>query len=240
MSEPEQRVKRVLEQTGTLGALAEALEGAGLSALPEQPDSLAAFVRGPLGHALVGRVHPSTADEIVDAILEEIPGRTQPITARPPADDASARQAYEDLISGAIHTRATPAWGLRKGGTDPGAQEALWILVTVDRTMVEMAMAAAPQGTEVIAVTSMAVLKGALSRGEQPASAVVLDARSPSIPVDRTVAVLAEGTSGVRVVVWRMPLAERQRLNEAVPHTQTWLPCGDEVSPAEIVQLLGA
>lgn len=241
MSDPEQRLRRVLEEAGTSEALQEALEGAGLSALPEQLQALHAFVRGPLGHALVGRVHPNTAGEIVDALLAELPPpQTQPITARPPADDAAAQREYEDLISGAIHTRATPAWGLRRGGTDPTAEDALWIIVTRDRSMIEMAMAAAPAGTEVIGVTSMAVLKGALGRGEPPSSAVVLDAQEPSIPLDRTLAVLTENGGGVRVVLWRMPLAERQRLQEAMPHTQSWLPCGDEVTPAEIVQLLGA
>lgn len=248
-----ERLRLLLEDAGAADALVEALGNAGIDRVPEATADFVAFLEGPLLDALIGRLHPATAGELVGRIREEVadqmgsgrrirPGRDGQEdllvpTVPPPADD-QAQRAYEDLATGAIHDRATPAWGMRRVTDDSVPGEALWILVTTDGALVEEAQRAAPGGTEVIVASSMAVLKGALSRADHPAGAVVVDAERPSMPLDRSLAALME-TGPTRVLLWRMSRAERERLSEAMPHVRSWLPCDAEVTPAEIVQLLG-
>jgi hypothetical protein len=247
-------VRRRVAEAGADGALTEALAAAGLDEVPEDPHALAVFLDHHLMDALVGHLHPATAGQLVVAIRDEVlveqksgsrprpsPRDSEEMATVPPPASGEAQQAYEDLATGAVHTRATPAWGLRavpEDGEAPG--EALWIVSSDEPGLLETARRAAPSGTDVIVASSMAVLKSALARAAHPASAVVLDAAQPSVPLDRAVAALTEEPGGPRVVLWRMSTAERQRLADALPHTRAWLPCDAEVTPAEIVQLLGA
>jgi len=248
-----EEVRRLIGGAGAGAALDEALEAAGLEDVPEQPQALSGFLDLHLMDALVGHLHPTTAGRLIVTIREEVlvplksgshprprPRDSEEMATVPPPASDEAHQAYEDLASGAIHTRATPAWGLRRVAEGEAPGEALWIVASNERRLVEMAQHAAPIGTDVIVASSMAVLKGALSRAEHPGSAVILDAEQPSLPLDRSVAALTEHPGGPRVVLWRMPNAERRRLVDAIPHTRAWLPCDAEVTPAEIVQLLGA
>lgn len=243
-------VHRMVGEAGAHLALSEALIAAGLDRVPEQPLALAQFLDQHLMEALVGHLHPTTAGQLIVSIRNEVlvplvgqrprsRGPEDTATVPPPANDGM-HQAYEDLATGAIHTRATPAWGLRQALESASQEEALWIVVSNDGPLVEMARGSAPIGTEVLVPASTALFTNALTRAQHPGSAVILDAEHPSVPLDRSFAVLTETAGHLRVVLWRMPSAERQRMVDAMPHTRNWLPCDAEVTPAEIVQLLGA
>lgn len=241
-------MREALEDAGAGEALAEALRAAGLREVPEDRDELAAFVGGSLLDALVGRVHPVTARAIADEVLERVRrGRSERTSERAPAQAATVpppppagdEDAYEDLASGAIHTRATPAWGIRRYTEGEEPSPALWLLVSGDPALLDAARRGAPAGTDVVEVSSMAVLKGGLARAGE-ASCVVLDAGSPSIPLDRAIAAVTEDAGAARILLWRMEDDARARLVTALPMARTWLACEAEVTPQEIVQLLGA
>lgn len=241
-------MREALEEAGAAEALGEALEAAGVLEVPGDRGELDAFVEGPLLDALVGRVHPVTARAIADEVLERVrragsersseraPAQAATVPPPPPAGD---EDAYEDLASGAVHTRATPAWGIRRyvEGGDPSPP--VWLLVSGDEALLDAARRGAPAGTDVVEVSSMAVLKGGLARAGE-ASCVVLDAGSPSIPLDRAIGALTEDAATARILLWRMEDDARARLLMALPMARTWLACEAEVTPQEIVQLLGA
>lgn len=249
-----QLVRETLEEAGHSEALAEALIAAELSALPEEADALLRFVETMLLDALVGRVHPLTASAVVDSLREQLASEREETGSRrrsermehsaatvPPPPVEGASDTYLDLATGAVHTRPTPTWGLRRTGGDAEAfVPILWLIVSSDPTLVETVKRSAPRDVEVVEVSSMAVLKGALARGDGPASAIVLDAGSPSIPFDRALAAVVEDAASTRVLLWRMDQGARVKLADAVPLTRTWLACEAEVTPPEIVQLLGA
>ncbi len=234
-------VREALDAAGAGEALEEALSVAGATSLPRQPDALATFLDGPLLDALVGRVHPATARAIVDE-LKERARRTDGASSSPepaatvPPPPPGGSDPYEALATGAVHTRATPAWGLRRN--DAGAPP-VWLLVTSDAALIDHAKRSAPKDTDVVEVSSMAVLKGGLARSPG-ASCVVIDAQSPSIAVDRAIAALVDDGSSARVLLWRMDDGARAQLLASVPAARTWLSCEAEVTAPEIVQLLGA
>ncbi len=157
----------------------------------------------------------------------------QVATVPPPA---GGDDPYLDLATGAVHTRPTPTWGVPRGEPAPG----VWLIVSTDEALVDLAERAAPHGTDVVRVSSMAVLKGALARGDGPTSCVVLDAEAPSIAFDRAVAAVTEEATATRVVLWRMGNEARANLARAVPVARSWLSLEAEVTPPELVQLLGA
>lgn len=246
----------LLEEVRTAGAadaLEQALGATGLDAPPAEVSDLLAFVTGPLDEALVGHVHPATASHLIETVRERVarvdqshmrvragaaPSENEAITQPPPPDPAASEQSYQDLATGAIHERATPAWGIR-APVGPGAEwEGVWAIVSNERAMVETAQLKAPSSIDVVPASSMAVLKGALSRGGDR-SAVVVDAKAPSIPVDRTIRALTSTDHSARVVLWRMTREERGQLHEREPSTRSWLPCDHEVTPEEILRLLG-
>lgn len=246
MDAPTARVRRLVDDAGAGGTVAEALEAAGRDAVPEDPAALGAFLDDHLMPALVGRLHPATAGRLVEAIREALLGsgesgaRRRPSTETatvPPPAEGEAHQAYEDLATGAVHERVTPVWGIPRPGEGGAGGERIWVLISEDPALVAAARRAAPAGVELLVASSMAVLKGALRRAEHPASAVVLDAGAPSIPLERSLDALLEAST--KVVLWRMPEPDRARLLDASPEAHGWLPCDAEVTPAEIGQLLG-
>ena len=247
----------VLDDAGAIDALGAALTAADLRAVPERPEELASFLEGPLSEALVGCVHPTTAALLVEDLLHRLieadrsgtrarpsdpppaeiaPEHAAPTLPPPPNDEAQG--AYEDLASGAVHDRATPAWGIRRNGA-ASAEGAVWILVSNDHALLDHAKVAAPPGVDVIAASSMAVLEAALNRVDGPGCSIVVDTADPSVALDRALHALTEHSGSARILLWRMEPSERARLAEAVPYVQTWLPCGAEVTAAELVQLLG-
>jgi len=239
-------VREALEAAHALEALGEALAASGLARLPDDPGALRPFLEGPLLDALIGRVHPVTARAIVDELLarlaREAEERSSP-SERPPEQAATvpppppaADESYDDLASGVIHTRSTPAWGLRRGDADAPAS-ACWLIVSTDGELVELARRSAPAGTEVIDVSSLAALRAALARTDV-SSCVVLDAAAPSVPLDRAIAALTEEVS--RVLLWRLDEGARERLIDAVPRARSWLALAGAATAAEIVQRLGA
>ncbi len=246
--EHDRLVREALEEAGLSDALEQALAEAGLSAVPDDAVERARFLETTLLDAMVGRVHPTTARSIVDGIVDGIAAaiETTRRSERPPEQAATvpppplagAADTYLDLATGAVHTRPTPTWGLRRDGE--AIVPAVWLLVSSDEALIELAERAAPVGTEVLHVSSMAVLKGALARSDGPASCVVLDAAAPSISFDRAVAAVTEEASAARVLLWRMPEEARANLVRAVPVARTWVAFEAEVTPSEIVQLLGA
>lgn len=240
--EREELVREALAAAGAEEALVEALGAAGASELPREPEELGAFLEGPLIDALVGRVHPVTARAIVDELtvrLERSEGAAEQAATVPPPPLVGDDDTYDDLATGAVHTRSTPAWGLRRTGEGDALVPTVWLLVSSDEALIELARQDAPAATEVIGVSSMAVLKGALGR-EGAAVCVVLDAGAPSISLDRAIAAITEDGGPARILLWRMDDDARERLSLAVPMVRTWLACEAEVTPREIVQLLGA
>lgn len=247
-----EEVEEVLARAGAGGALGEALVTAGRRELPELRDALVAFFEGPLLDALVGRVHPVTARGLVEELVGWASWRSKSgmrvrpeprvemgvATVPPPAMESPA-DTYDALASGEVHTRATPAWGLRRTGDGEIVLPTLWLLVTNERPLVELARRGAPEDTEVLAPASMDALESALERSDGVTMCVVLDAGAPSLPIDRAIATIALHAAA-RVLLWRMDDRERRRWIESVPPVRTWLPCEAEVTPAEIVQLLGA
>jgi hypothetical protein len=245
----EELVREVLEPAGAMPALAEAIVVARLSALPEQPDALAHFLEGPLQESLVALLEQERARALIDELSERLtstvgsgtriraPALTpdHTIDTLPPPAPLQPSDGYEDLATGAVHTRPTPTWGLRRGG-EP--EKAVWLIVSNDADLLDRTRRTAPAGTDVVAVSSMAVLKGALARSEMTASRIVFDARDPSIPLDRAIAALTEETPPSRVVLWRMEDAARNRLTDALPMTRTWLAIDADVTAIEIAQLL--
>lgn len=257
-SSPSEILWQVLSESNAAEALPEALRAAGRDATPTTREEMFEFLDGPLETALLGIVHPATASHVLATVRERLAGvdrsgtrprlsemdeatrralEEMPDTLPPPEDDSSAFR-YDDLVSGAIHQRATPAWGVRIASPD-GVALVVWAIVSEDPELLEVAHRAAPGRVDVVTASSLAVLKGALNRGaESPSSAVVVDAQAPSVALDRTFATLTEAAD-VRVILWRMPDDERSRLIEAIPQAHAWLPCEAEVTPTEIMQLLG-
>ncbi|HEY8432608.1 MAG TPA: hypothetical protein VIL20_29760 [Sandaracinaceae bacterium] len=235
-------VREALEEVRALEALDEALAARGLTRLPSDPGSLARFFDGPLLQSLIGRVHPVTAQAVVDELRERLAREVekaagpsgQAATVPPPA--LAADESYDDLASGVIHTRATPAWGLRRGDVEAPASTS-WLIVSTDAGLVELARRSAPAGTRVVDVATVAALEAALARAEG-SSCVVLDAAAPSVPLDRAIAALTDGVS--RVLLWRLDGEARERLMGGVPNARRWLALDGEVTAAEVVQLLGA
>ncbi len=246
-------VQEVLERAGAGEALDEALASAGLDGLPDAREGLVAFLEGPLLDSLVGRVHPVTARGIVEELVgragyrsesglrvrPEEPRAELGIATVPPPPMESASDTYDALATGEVHTRATPAWGLRRTGDGDIVLPTVWLLVTSDAQLVELARRGAPADTEVLAIVSMDALESALERSDGVTMCVVLDAEVPSIPIDRAITTVALHAAA-RVLVWRMDDSERRRWIDSVPAVRTWLPCEAEVTPTEIVQLLGA
>jgi hypothetical protein len=247
----EDAVIQVLERFGVADALDLALRQAGTARVPATRDESIHFFESTLLDVLTGQVHPSTARTIIDEILEHIAsppgsgthlkgvGREHQVATVPPPPMESGHNPYDDLASGAVHTRATPTWGLRRVfGKTEGA--IVWIVVSQESELRERIKANAPIGTEFVAVETLGELKAALERGDHPASSVVIDAARPSLPLDQLIAVLIEDALGHRVVLWRMDSTAYQRLLDAVPVARTWLTCEAEVTPIEITQLIGA
>lgn len=249
-------LRAVLEEAGASGTLARALAFAGLERLPETRELMFKFVDGPLVEALVGLVHPTTAAHVVATIRErladidrsgtrvrsdsgEIPRELVGAPTMPPPGDSVAAHEYSDLITGAVHSRITPSWGMRAADPNSPVCEAVWVIISHDADLVRSATLGAPAAVDVVVASSMAVLKGALGRAGHVGSAVVIDAREPSISMDRAIAVLTTDALNVRVILWRMSTERRVRLLDAIPHAHTWLPCDEEVTPVEILQLLG-
>lgn len=239
----------VLDRAGAGEALREALASAQLAALPGALDALVEFLEGPLLDALVGRVHPVTARRLVDEILERAPRRpasgmrvrAEPVTAPtvPPPAMEGASEAYDALATGEVHTRATPTWGLRRTGDGEIVLPTVWLIVSTEAALLELARRDAPADTKVIAISSLAALESALARSDGASLCVVLDAGAPSVPLGGAVSAIGLHPAS-RVLVWRVDDPQRRRWLDAVPTSRTWLPCEAEVTPAEIVQLLGA
>jgi len=244
----------VLEEAGAKGALEQALSFAGLSALPPGRELVFKFIEGPLREALVGMIHPATAAHALESMREriaevdrsgtrvrsdstEIPQDAGTPTLPPPADPVAAHE-YDDLVSGAVHSRITPTWGMR--AVDPSGRpgESVWAVVSTDGELARVLMSGAPAEVDVVVASSMAELRGALERGGGGASAVVIDAADPSMSVDRAIATLTSDAMGAKVILWRMEEERRAKLLEAIPHARRWLPCDREVTPREILQLL--
>lgn len=252
---PAKVLREALSEVGASDALAVALGAAGLSEPPERLDAFVEFLRDHLEEALVGFVHPATASHLVETVHERVAGvdesRTRIKTDRPqdgeaaedlavtvPPPPSETAESYEDLASGAVHDRKTPVWGLRVAATRGEGAESVWVIVSHSGELVEATQSGAPGDVDVLHASSVAVLKGALSRGGEH-TAVVIDAGAPSIPTDKAIAAVIAEESGARVILWRMDVEERERLHEAHPSTRTWLPCDEEVTPEEIVRLLG-
>ncbi len=249
-------LREVLAEVGAQDALTEALAFAQLSEPPATREGMFKFVGGPLQEALVGTLHPVTVAHVLDAIRERLadadrsgtrmrsdPEITAPESEPPPGaptmppPGSGAHGAYADLVSGAVHSRVTPAWGMERVDSDSDSGVMVWAIVSNDQALVRSATSGAPAFVDVVVASSLAVLKGALVRSAL-GSAVILDAGNPSISMDRAIACLTSDAMGVRVILWRMPAERRALLIEAIPHTRTWLPCEAEVTPAEILQLL--
>lgn len=250
-------LEAVLDEVGATGALATALELAQLDEPPATREGMFKFVEGPLQEALVGTLHPATVAHVLASVREQLAGvdrsgtrmrsdpeirepASQPPGAptMPPPAGPGAQGDYADLVSGAIHSRVTPAWGMLRVDSDVPPGEAVWVIVSNDAGLIRSAQRGAPPGVDVVVASSMAVLAGALSRGVSSASAVILDAADPSISMDRAIACLTSDAMNIRVILWRMPSDRRVRLIEAIPHAGAWLPCEAEVTPAEILHLL--
>ncbi len=257
---PSELLRRVLTEAGASHALFEALRLADLRELPGSREEMFRFLDGPLERALVGILHPASVAHVLATVREKLAdidksGTRMKSEAEPPPEDvesadslaatspppadAQAAEAYDDLVSGAIHSRVTPAWGLRvvDPTSRPGA--VVWVIVSNDPELQRTAATAAPKAVDVVAASSMAVLKGALNRADSNDSAVVLDASNPSIGLDRAIGYLTSDAVEVRVVLWRMATERRLRLIEAIPQAHSWLPCEAEVTPREIIMLLG-
>lgn len=242
----DEAVIEVLERFGVADALDVALAQAGASGVPVQREACIHFFEHALLDVLTGRVHPATARTIVDELLEDAASPAgsgmrmkrehQMPTVPPPSMEDSA---YDDLASGAVHTRATPAWGLRRA--DIEAEGAIgWIVVSLDAELRTRLTGHAPVGTELMTVASVAELRSALERAPHPSSCVVIDAAQPSVPLDQAIAALIEHAGNQRIVLWRMDRSAYQLLVDAVPVARTWLSCEAEVTPIEIMQLIGA
>ncbi len=256
MSEPEHPepppgavLREACEAADLVEALEQALAAAGLTAPPEREDDFVQFLLGPFDAALVGRVHPATAAHLIASVREQVArvdeshmrvradahGEHEAITLPPPSSATALEESYEDLATGAIHTRATPVFGIRVASNAPG--DRLWAIVSHEPSLVRAAQEAAPSDVDVVVASSMAVLKGALGRAAA-SGAILLDAEAPSIRLERAIEVLIEAGAEARVVLWRMDRAARERLHDRAPATRRWLPCDHEVTPAEIVRLL--
>lgn len=237
----EAEVRTTLEQAGALGAFAPALEAAGLDALPDDPFELHEFLSTSMLEALVGIVHPTTAGGIVEELLaraERIVGgrrHSEPTLPPPPSVDR-AGEDYASLATGVVHTRPTPVWGLRRSG-EGQAPPALWLIVSSDPALLELARAHAPESTDVVAITSAAMLERHLTEGEPQ---LVLDGASTELRIQEIVAPLASSGERARVLMWRMDGAARSALLGTFPAARTWLALEAEVTAAEVVQLLGA
>lgn len=254
---PNEILQQVLAESNATEALPEALRASGREEPPSTREEMFAFLDGALEKALLGVVHPATASHVLATVRERLAGVDQSGTrprshvddpvgegledmpdTLPPPDDDSAAFHYDDLVSGAIHQRITPAWGVRIAAPD-GHALVVWAVVSEDPELLAVAHRAAPRKVDVVTASSLAVLKGALNRGaESPSSAVVVDAQAPSIKLDRTFATLTEAAD-VRVILWRMSNEDRAGLIDEIPQAHAWLPCEAEVTPAEIMQLLG-
>lgn len=236
-SRRETELKEALSRAGLAEALPIALATAGLSAVPSEPDEFGRFVLEHVQEALFGHIHPATARELVEDLVErvvhaEAVGDETPTVPPPPS--AVASDAYGDLASGAIHTPETPVWGIQRPSF---GDDEIWVLVSADEGLIARATADAPAGTEVMCPRDEDALRDALTSTRE--AVVVLDAAAPSLALERVIAALTSDPA-TRVLLWRMPDDERARLADAAPHTRTWLACEAEVTPAEILQLLGA
>ncbi len=259
-SSPKEIVRATLEEAGVLPVLDEALQVAGLDALPDGREALVRLLDGPLSRALIGTLHPTTAGQIIETLRARLAAAQSGTRMKTPAElvrdgeivltdsmaatvpppaGPSASEAYDDLVTGAIHTRVTPAWGIRTVDPDAEPGTTLWIIVSSHPELPSLALDKAPPHVDVVHASSIAVLNAALKRSQSKASVVVLDAEEPSVKLDRALAALTTDGLDLRVVLWRMPPDRRRLLLEAIPHAATWLPCEAEVTPREIMQLLG-
>ncbi len=245
-------VHEMLEVAGLAGCLTVALDTVHLPSVPAQADAFVHFLEGPLQQALESSLEEIEARMLLDDILdraESLFGMSLPrmrprvtsehgaATVPPPPPLEGDNEAYSDLATGAIHTRPTPTWGIRRPGeTATGAS--VWLFVSNGSDIVERARRIAPAGTDVLVVSSMAILKGALSRSDAPACSIVIDAQDPSIPVGRAIAGLTEEPAAARVILWRVDEQAREKLLEAVPMARTWLAFEPDVTAQEVVQLL--
>jgi hypothetical protein len=245
------RVRALLQRSDAADALEEALARAYLVELPSQPEGLVHFFEHALLDALIGRLHPATARGIVEELVQSVaadgsgsrlkaPMRETPgVATVPPPPLEDGHQAYDDLASGAVHTRPTPVWGIARPGAAEASGNLLWIVVSTDPALTEQMARSTPSGAEFLVADTMADLKAAAERGDHPHSSIVIDAVSPSLPLDQTVAALVEEATSARILLWRMHKEAHDLLLEAVPVARTWLSCEAEVTPIEIVQLLG-
>lgn len=256
---PSEMLCVTLEDAGATAVLGEALQVAGLDSPPDTREELVRFLDGPLQRALIGTLHPASATHVIETLRERLAAVDQSGTRMkksadhdpelvltdsmaatvPPPANPRAAEAYDDLVSGAIHSRVTPAWGIRTVDPDAEPGTTVWVIISNSLELQHLALQKAPANVDVVSASSMAVLNGALKRSESRASAVVLDAEDPSVKLDRAIAALTADALDMRIIVWRMTADRRARLIEAIPHAATWLPCEAEVTPAEIMQLLG-
>lgn len=253
---PREILHEALEEAGASAVLGDALHVAGLDEPPGTREEMVRFLDGPLQRALIGTLHPATATHVIETLRERLAAVDQSGTrirqpdpaevsasdtmaTLPPPADASAAEAYDDLVTGAVHTRITPAWGVRAVDPDAEPGETIWVIVSNHPELPGLAQEKAPPHVDVVHATSLAIFSAALRRGHSKASVVVLDAEDPSVKLDRVLTTLTSDEPDIRVVLWRMS-GERQRLLvEAIPHASTWLPCDAEVTPREILQLIG-
>lgn len=237
-----------LTEARAFDALGEALRVAGISQPPGAPAEMLGFMEGPLRSVLDEIREGEEVEQLIGRIRDDLAGLTRMHSDLPPQHMAPTVPppaiapgggAYSDLVSGAVHDRVTPTWGLRR--VEPGAAPAtmVWAIVSNHGPLVQGAMVGAPAGVDVVPASSLAILAGAIARAPEGRLTVVIDALEPSVPVDRVIDRLGPEVVGLRVIVWRMTRDARARLLEAAPHAHGWLPCTDEVTPPEIVQLLG-
>lgn len=255
---PTEILHATLEEAGATEVLGGALQVAGLDEPPETREEMVRFLDGPLQRALIGTLHPASAAHVIETLRERLAAVDQSgtrmkarddgeivltdsmaATVPPPPADSHAAEAYDDLVTGAIHTRITPAWGIRTVDPDAEPGTTVWVIVSNHPELPSLAHDKAPAHVDVVIASSIAVLSAALKRSRSKASVVVLDAEDPSVKLDRAIGALTSEGLDIRVVLWRMSRERRRLLIEAIPHASTWLPCEAEVTPREIMQLLG-
>lgn len=266
-------LRAALEQAGALPALALALENRGLDAIPSDPTERHSFLTEELLDALMGTIHPASAEALVESLLAaehdsdegappdpEVEGsETRPedrlsldlddlaeppvraevsedsgneIITVPPSASEELEGAYDDLVSGAIHLRETPAWGLLR----PELAGGTWLIVSVDETLVDMARASAPELTEVLVITSEAELAEGLARpGDHT---LVLDGSRPSLSV-REVMEHLDSAELSRGFAWRVDADEWARWERVAPDTLHWTTLDAELGVADVVLALG-
>ncbi|MFK7986736.1 MAG: hypothetical protein AB8I08_11985 [Sandaracinaceae bacterium] len=229
-----------LEEAGAPDALALALQKRGLATVPDTPSERHAFLTEELLDALMGTIHPASAETLVESLLalasrvedeEATSGENEVITV-PPSASEELEGAYDDLVSGAVHLRKTPPWGLRR----PDLAGDMWLLVSTDETLLDMARAAAPELTVVRLIGSEDELATALA--SEGVHTLVLDGDSPSVPI-REVMEHLDSAELARGFVWRMNPEDWARWTRIAAFAAGWTPLAAELSVAEVVLALG-